>query len=159
MRPSQSVVSNIGLMRARRAVGVALVLCLSLAIWVFCRAHASSGLSKPSSSAVTSTTGQSGQQRDAPKSSDLNPTKVYAHNLMLRKGPSFRIYVRWLRGEMARARKAVNPTFDDPESFSLDIKTGVIRANIGDIANYLNSGALGDSPLRNIKLSGDGDQV
>ncbi len=60
---------------------------------------------------------------------------------------------------MARARKAVNPSFDDPESFSLDITTGVIRANIGDIANYLNSGALGDAPLKNVKLSGDGDQV
>jgi hypothetical protein len=60
---------------------------------------------------------------------------------------------------MARARKAINPSFDDPDSFSLYIKTGVIRANIGDIANYLNSGALGDTPLKNIQLSGDGDQV
>lgn len=78
---------------------------------------------------------------------------------MLRKGPSFRIYVRWLRGQIARSRKAVNPTFDDPDSFSLDIKTGVIRANIGDINHYLNSGVLGDAPLKDIVLSGDGDQV
>ena len=28
------------------------------------------------------------------------PTNVYAHNLMLRKGPTgFRVYVRWLRGQ------------------------------------------------------------
>jgi len=149
-------------MNVRRVVGVAVVLCLCLVltVWVvFRRSGASSGSSGLSSNALTPATGQNGQQAGATKKSDLSPTNVYAHNLMLRKGPSFRIYVRWLRGEMARARKAVNPTFDDPESFSLDIKTGVIRANIGDIANYLNSGALGDSPLKNIKLSGDGDQV
>jgi hypothetical protein len=84
---------------------------------------------------------------------------VYAHNLMLRRGPDFRIYVRWLRGKMVRTRLDVNPTFDDPESFLLEIKTGVIRANIGDIGNFLNAGGVADSPLRNISLLADGDQI
>jgi hypothetical protein len=66
--------------------------------------------------------------------------------------------VRWLKGRLARARSNVNPSFDDPESFYLDISTGVLRANIGDLANFLNTG-LTDSPLKNIKLSGDGDQI
>ncbi len=78
---------------------------------------------------------------------------------MLRKGPDFRIYVRWLRGEMVRTRKEVNPSFDDPESFALDVKTGVIRANIGDISNFLNANAIGDTPLKNISLSGDANQI
>jgi hypothetical protein len=99
-----------------------------------------------------------GQQGTGP-SSDLAPTHVYAHNLMLRKGPTFRIYVRWLRGLMTRAKRNVNPTFDDPDSFFLDVKTGVLRANIGDISNYLNEGGLAGSPLKNIKLSGDGNQI
>jgi hypothetical protein len=90
---------------------------------------------------------------------DGAPTNVYAHNLMLRKGPSFRVYVRWLQGRMARTRRNVDPSFDDPESFYLDIKTGVLRANIGDIGNYLNAGGLGDAPLKNVTLSGDGDQI
>src|SRR4051794_25531266 len=63
---------------------------------------------------------------------DSAPTRVYAHNLMLRKGPNFRIYVRWLRGEMTRTHANVVPSFDDSESFILNVKTGVIRANIGD---------------------------
>jgi hypothetical protein len=92
-------------------------------------------------------------------SSDSAPTNVYAHNLMLRKGPSFRVYVRWLRGQMARARRGVNPSFDDPDSFFLDIKTGVLRANIGDISNFLNAGGMQNSPLKNVALSGNGDQV
>jgi hypothetical protein len=91
--------------------------------------------------------------------SDSAPTNVYAHNLMLRKGPSFRVYVRWLRGQMTRAHRGVNPSFDDPESFFLDIQTGVLRANIGDISNFLNSGWMPNSPLKNITLSGNGDQI
>ncbi len=78
---------------------------------------------------------------------------------MLRKGPSFRVYVRWLSGQIARAKRNVNPSFDDPDSFFLDIKTGVLRANIGDLNNFLNSGALPNSPLKNIKFSGDGNQI
>jgi hypothetical protein len=92
-------------------------------------------------------------------SSESAPTTVYAHNLMLRKGPNFRIYVRWLRGQMIRTHPNVNPSFDDPESFLLDVKTGVIRANIGDISNFLNASAVAHSPVKDITLSGDGTQV
>lgn len=90
--------------------------------------------------------------------SDSAPTNVYAHNLKLRKGPGFRIYVRWLRGQMIRLKRNVNPSFDDPDSFVLDVKTGVIRTNVGDLSNFLNDG-VSNSPLRNITLSGDGDQI
>jgi hypothetical protein len=91
--------------------------------------------------------------------SDSAPTTVYAHNLMLRKGPDFRIYVRWLRGNMLRTHRDLNPTFDDPESFFLNVKTGVIRANIGDIGTYLNAGVIASSPLKNISILADGDQI
>jgi hypothetical protein len=77
---------------------------------------------------------------------------------MLRKGPNFRIYVRWLLGNMVRTRRDMNPTFDDPDSFILQIKTGIVRANIGDIGNFLNAG-ITDSPLKDIKLLADGDQI
>jgi hypothetical protein len=60
---------------------------------------------------------------------------------------------------MVRSRPGVNPTFDHPESFLLDIKTGVIRANIGDIGNFLNAGGVADSPLRDITLLADGEQI
>jgi hypothetical protein len=90
---------------------------------------------------------------------ELTPTRIYAHNLMLRKGPDFRIYVRWLNGEMRRTRKNVNPSFDDPESFVLEVQRGIIHANIGDISHYLNIGAIAGSPLTNISLTGSGNQI
>jgi len=55
-------------------------------------------------------------------------------------------------------KRNVNPSFDDPDSFVLDPKTGVIRTNVGDLANFLHQ-AVVNSSLRNITLSGDGDQI
>jgi len=53
----------------------------------------------------------------------------------------------------------MNPSFDDPESFVLEVKTGVIRANVGDISYFLNAVGSATSRLKNITLSGDGDQI
>jgi hypothetical protein len=84
---------------------------------------------------------------------------IYAHNLRLLKGPNFRVYIRWIRGQMLRTHPEVNPSFDDPDSFVLDIQKGVIHANIGDIANYLNTSSPSDAPLKNISIQPDGDQL
>jgi hypothetical protein len=94
-----------------------------------------------------------------PSADDLTPTSVYAHNLLLRKGPNFRIYIRWIRGQMVRTRRQVTPSFDDPESFVLQIQKGVIHANIGDISNYLNSSSPPNAPLKNISIQPEGDQL
>lgn len=86
-------------------------------------------------------------------------TTLYAHNILLRKGPDFRIYIRWISGEMLRTNPRVTPSFDDPDSFVLEIRKGVVRANIGDLAHYLNVSSLSDAPLRNISVIPDGDQL
>lgn len=85
-------------------------------------------------------------------------TRIHAHNLLLRKGPDFHVYVRWLDGLLARTRRDVNPSFDHPESFDLYIQTGVIRVNIGDIGRYINSSVV-SSPLKNINLLADGPNL
>lgn len=145
-------------MRIRLAVLAAvLVLVLLLLAWHF-RSTKHAAEPSPSSSPAPSSAILLGAKPPA-NSPETAPTNVYAHNLMLRKGPDFRIYIRWLRGQMVRTSRDVNPSFDDPESFSLDVKSGVIRANVGDINNFLNANAIPDSPLKNIILSGDGDQV
>lgn len=87
------------------------------------------------------------------------PTLVYAHNLLLHKGPNFRVYVIWISGEMLRTRPHINPSFDDPESFVLEIQKGVIRANIGDLANFLNTSSPPGSPLKNISIEPDGENL
>ena len=142
-------------MKKRVLVVSALALLAILFLWYFRAAkHEAKFPTTDTISAPAVTTGA--KQSIASSSS---PTNVSAHNLMLRKGPSFRVYVRWLRGQMVRAHRNVNPTFDDPDSFFLDIQTGVLRANIGDINNYLNASGLANSPLKNVTISGDGNQV
>ena len=142
-------------MRARLIVFLsALALSLVLITWHF--QSVKSATRSPSASAPDSP-GTSAAPMGTSSNSDL--TNVYAHNLMLRKGEAgFRIYVRWLRGAIIRVNRGINPSFDEPDSFVLDVKTGVIHTNVGDLTNFLNQG-LTNSPLKNVTLSGDGDQI
>jgi len=141
----------------RLAISICLlVMTLSLLAWLFTkRGHSVTS----SVSTVPAISGSSTAVGQTSTSADRGPTKVYAHNLMLRRGPDFRVYVRWLRGQLVRTRPDDDPSFDDPESFNLVITNGVLRANIGDIAHFLNSSGVPNSPLKNITLSGDGDQI
>jgi hypothetical protein len=147
-------------MRFRFGIIIAsLAILLALVVWYF-RARTRAAATSAAASVPTVHV-ESGLPTAAgtEKSTSQAPTNIYAHNLMLRKGPSFRIYVRWLRGQMTPSHRNVNPSFDDPESFFLDIKNGVLRANIGDISNFLNSSLPAHSPLTGVSLSGDGDQI
>ncbi len=90
---------------------------------------------------------------------DSGPTLVYAHNLRLLKGPSFRIYIRWIRGQMLRTRPSEDPSFDDPDSFVFLIQKGVIHANLGDIGNFINAAMPAKSPLQQINFAGEGEEV
>jgi hypothetical protein len=86
-------------------------------------------------------------------------TTVYAHNLRLRKGPTFRVYIRWIRGEMQATRVGIHPSLDDPKSFIFVIEKGVVHVNLGDIGNYLNSAIPAKFPFRNIVVTGDDEQL
>ncbi len=143
-------------MRARRVLGIILVLAVALLGWWVWRAKRLAA--PPAFTGAPPVAVISGDTPDT-RASATAPTAIYAHNLMLRKGSTgFRVYVRWLRGQMARTSRNVNPSFDEPESFFIDVKNGVIHTNVGDLANFLNEG-ITDSPLKNIRLSGDGDQL
>lgn len=142
-------------MRARIAVLV--FVCLLLLVFVVWLLRSTKLASQAAAPAITA--GASPPAATIPATPESAPTAVYAHNLLLRKGPDLRIYVPWLRGNMIRTRRDVNPTFDDPESFFLEVRTGVIRANIGDIGNFLNAAGGRGSPLTNISLLADGDQI
>jgi hypothetical protein len=147
-------------MRARYAVLVSvLVVSVLLLAWHFWPRKQAAGPSASAGGSPSATLDASSATDRTRASSESGPTNIYAHNLMLRKGPDFRIYVRWLRGQMVRSHRDINPSFDEPESFSLDVKTGIIRANIGDISNFLNVSTITNSPLKNMTLSGDGDQI
>ncbi len=143
--------------------GLVILISLIVLIWHFRfpkRGPAAADSAGPADSAVITGAGSASPIIAGPASaSESGPTNVYAHNLKLRKGSTgFRVYVRWLRGLMVRTSRNVNPSFDEPESFVLEVKTGVIHTNVGDLANFLN-GESANAPFRNITLTGDGDQI
>lgn len=134
---------------ATAAVAIILAVCFGWLGWhMRSRAPAPATAPQPAATAPAAANSAAG--------SDL--TTVYAHNLSLRKGPNFRVYVRWIRGLLLRTNPRVVPSLDDPGSFVLEIQKGVIRANIGDVANYLNS-VSAKAPLRNISIEPAGAQL
>ncbi|WP_213804588.1 hypothetical protein [Granulicella sp. dw_53] len=102
---------------------------------------------------------QSAPLGSPPAATAEDPTAVYAHNLLLRKGSTFRVYIRWIRGQMLPTHPGVNPSLDDPKSFIFVIQKGVVHANLGDIGNYLNSAVPAKFPLQKINITGEGDQL
>ncbi|MGH9655355.1 MAG: hypothetical protein ACRD6B_18035 [Bryobacteraceae bacterium] len=138
-------------------LGCALAVAVGLLVWRWGAAH---NRHAPSAAVVVQTPVGASAGHAPGTPIDKGPTNVYAHDLLLRKGPDFRIYIPWFRGQMVRTNPKVIPSFDDLDSFYLNVKAGVIHANIGDIGNFMNdSGASSHSPLKNMKLSGDGNLI
>ncbi len=86
-------------------------------------------------------------------------TEIIIHNLILHEDSNLKLQVRWLRGRMYPAKPGVYPSFDEPDSFVIDIQDGVIGSSITDLAAVLNSGALKGSPIEKVSLSGEGKQI
>ncbi|MGO9516152.1 MAG: hypothetical protein ACLPND_03825 [Candidatus Korobacteraceae bacterium] len=87
------------------------------------------------------------------------PTKVLMHNVILIERPGFQLRVRWLRGQMRRTHSDVVPSFDEPNSFVLDIEAGVIATSLSEISALLNGELLKNTPLKNVSLADEGKQL
>src|SRR5947209_3560170 len=99
-------------MRTRVAILVSALTVVSvLLIWYFRSTRHAEESGGHTTAPVDISTSASTPGNENFRASDLAPTNVSAHNLMLRKGPGFRVYVRWLRGQMARAHRNINPSF------------------------------------------------
>ncbi len=140
----------------RYAIVAAAAAALFFLVWIVWPSRPKGGTAAGSHA---TNAGAETEKPTAAGAADASVTTVYAHNLELRKGPEFRVYVRWLRGEMVRTNTARVPSLDNEESFVFHNDRGLIHANLGDIENYLNSKMAPQSPLKNMKLTGDGQQM
>ena len=86
-------------------------------------------------------------------------TKVLMHNVILIERPGFQLRVRWLRGQMRPTHSNVIPSFDEPNSFVLDIEAGVIATSLSEISALLNGELLKNTPLENVALADEGNQL
>lgn len=87
------------------------------------------------------------------------PTKVLMHNVILIERPGFQLRVRWLRGQMRPTQSNVIPSFDEPNSFVVDIEAGVIATSLSEISALLNGELLKNTPLENVSLADEGNQL
>jgi hypothetical protein len=90
---------------------------------------------------------------------DSEVTKVYIHNLLLRKGPNFKARIKWLRGQIKPTNRSINPSLDDPKSFSISIQSGVVGANLADLTAYLSANPITSTSVKDLKFSAEGNQI
>ena len=86
-------------------------------------------------------------------------TQVQMHNVILIERPGFDLRVRWLRGQMRPTHANVIPSFDEPNSFIVDIEAGVIATSLSEISALLNGELLKDAPLQKVSLAAEGKQL
>lgn len=86
-------------------------------------------------------------------------TKVLMHNVILNEPPGLQMRVRWLRGEMLPTRRGFVPSFDEPDSFVVDVQDGIVALKLADVATVLNMGVLKDSSLEHVSLGAQGKQL
>ncbi len=81
------------------------------------------------------------------------------HNVILNERPGFQLRVRWLRGQMRPTRPNVIPSFDEPNSFVLNIQDGVVATKLDEISAVMNGGLLKATPLEKVSLAAQGKQL
>lgn len=86
-------------------------------------------------------------------------TNMLMHNVILTEKPGFALRVRWLRGTMHPTQPGIVPSFDEPNSFVVDVEAGVVATTLDEISGLLNGGMLAGSPLEKVSLSAQGQQL
>jgi hypothetical protein len=101
------------------------------------------------------------QQPLASTNLSVVPVQAALRSVDFHTGSGATLHIRKLRGEILPTEKNVPPTFDDPGSFVVRIRSGEIGITAGDLANLLNRYVFDYSgaPLRDIRISIQGDRL
>ena len=89
------------------------------------------------------------------------PTQAEMRNVDFHVDESIVLRIRMLRGRLLRAKNAVPPTFDDKNSFQLEIDSGEIAIDASGLSDLMNRYvfAYRDAPLKNIEIRTEGDKI
>ncbi len=98
---------------------------------------------------------------DVPPNPRSAVTEVEMHNVIVHEDASFKLQIRWLRGQLLPERAGVIPSFDDKSSMLFQIDAGIVHASTADLTELLNRKvfAYKGSPLSNVKLTAQGTQI
>jgi hypothetical protein len=76
-------------------------------------------------------------------------------------GSGLVLHIRRLRGELARTREDIPPSFDDPKSFMFKMRSALVAISPDTLAGLMNQYVFNypDAPLHDIKISISGDRL
>ncbi len=86
-------------------------------------------------------------------------TDLAVHDVIFQTSAAAKLKVKWLQARMYPTKQNVNPSFDEPDSFRLEVQEGLLGMALSDMESLVNSGALKGSSLKNVKLSPVGRQL
>jgi hypothetical protein len=95
----------------------------------------------------------------AANSDDLGYTDLAVHDVIFHTTSAATLRVKWLRARMYPTKKGTYPSFDDTNSFRLEVQEGLIGMNLNDLQTLVNGGALKGSSLKNVKIAPAGRQL
>ena len=110
----------------------------------------------PQASATTQPEAPATRTRATPR-----PVQTEFRNVDFHVDSGLVLHIRSLRGELARTREGVPPTFDDANSFLFKMTSGVVALAPGDLAGLMNRYVFNypDAPLRDIKITISRDRL
>jgi len=96
----------------------------------------------------------------AKKPTPVIQTAVEIHSVVLVEDAAA-IRVRWLRGRMSPTRESGVVSFDDQESYVIDVDAGAVGVSADDLTKLLNTTVFAGSkaPLRDVKVTMRGPQI
>lgn len=87
--------------------------------------------------------------------------QIQMRNVNFRLAQDIVLEVRWLRGELQRNRTDVPVTFDDPDSFNVDIDSAQVAITPTSLTALMNSYVLAyeRAPIKNVTITVRGNRV
>jgi hypothetical protein len=88
-------------------------------------------------------------------------TRVEMVNVVIHLDPQLKLHIRRLYGKFLPTKKGTPPSFDDKNSYILDIDSAVIAVSAASMAYAMNAYVFAgpNAPLRNLRLTTEGGQI
>src|SRR6185437_11889757 len=119
----------------------------------------SCGPRQPKQEQAAKPTGKSTATQAAPGHPAGSFTRLTVHHVSFAESSGLNLKIGWLDARMYPTHAGVNPSFDEPSSFDLNIEDGMIGVDLSSLSNLLGSDVLKGSHLTDVKLSSKGQQV
>jgi hypothetical protein len=89
------------------------------------------------------------------------PVDIQIHNVNFRVARDIALEVRSLRGQLHRTRPGTPVTFDDPESFVVEVSTAEVAVTPASLTSLMNSYVMGyeNAPIKHLELSIRGQKL